>query len=393
MTRTVGERTRTTGNTTARTDTAATPGNTTVQDTTATQQPANVGWQQGAGRTRTTGVQDVHRVTEQPLVRPQRLTGHMEMSDDGSQWRMRLANGQSVDLANSAVGMRLQNSNQPMNPMYAKGFVNDGIQMTVRGQLGADGKFQVEDFSPGTSDKYVSGRVQMRLNGETIPRGDPRAAQATVFVNTTRGDVEIKDPNLAEKFRLAGPLGVILPGDPKMVNGKMVYESAPSAYFALGRPQAMNGASAPAAVPNPDGTFMTQHAMAYHGFNGPTLVPDQNAAGRTNHMDRNWLLGDFTLGTGDKAGQLTDFRATYVSGPAGSGNITASGEPLPDARNITDPAQLQAAHQQIVEARRANPNLAIVEQQVTNMSHTSPPVDLGAYSMRTPPPRTPTPQQ
>ena len=181
-----------------------------------------------------------------------------------------------------------------------------------------------------------------------------------------------------------------------MVNGKMVYDAAPSAFFALSRPQAQQGQSAPAATPQPDGTFMTQHAMAYHGFNGPTVITDANAAARVNHMDRNWLLGDYTLGTGDKAGTLTQFNASYVSGPAGSSNISPSQDAavLPDTRGITDPAALKAANEQLAAARARNPNLAATEQLVNNQSWSSPPVDLGAFSMRTPPPRTqPAPQQ
>lgn len=347
--------------------------------------PENRGWQAGAGSVRRTAeVTEVARVEESLPPRPQRLTGKMEMSVDGQSWKMKLENGQSIDLVNSEKGTRLQNSNQPLNPMYARGFLGDDLTMTVRGQLGADGKFQVEDFAPGGSDKYVSGRVQLRLNGETIPRGDARAAQATVVVNTARGDVEIADPTLAEKFRLAGPLGVILPGDPKMKDGKLVYEAAPTQYFVLGRPQAQAGQSSPTPEKQADGTYLTQHAMAYHGFNGPTVV-DANAAGRVNHMDRNWLLGDFQLGSGDKAGTLAQFNASYVSGANGSSSLNASAEVVPSVV-ATDPAARAAAQEKLATLRAANPNLAAIEQQVGNQSHTSPPVDFMAFNLKTPAP-------
>ena len=213
MTYRVGDGPRVNTGSTTRTD-AGTTGNT-VQQTPATQQTPNTGWQAGTGARRTTGVQEAQAVESNAPPRPQRLTGHMEMSDDGNTWKMRLATGQQIDLVTHPKGMSLQNSNQPMNPMYARAFINDNIQMTVRGQLGSDGKFQVEDFSPGASDRYVSGRVQLRsAEGQTVARGTPEAANATVFVNTARGDVQIADPTLAENFRLAGPLGVFLPGDP-----------------------------------------------------------------------------------------------------------------------------------------------------------------------------------
>lgn len=387
MTSRVGDSPRVSPNSTIRTDNTV-PTN--VQGTSTSQPATNTGWAPGTnGARRTTGVEGAHRVEESLPPRPQRLTGRMEMDENGGNWRMRLANGQTVDLVASEKGTRLSNSNQPMNPTWARGFINDNIDLTVRGQLGADGKFQVEDFSPGNSDKYVSGRVQMRLNGETVPRGDPRAAQATVFINTARGDVEIRDPQLAEKFRLAGPLGVILPGDPKMENGKLVYDAAPSQYFALGRPQTPSGASNVNATRNDDGTFTTQHAMAYHGFNGRTVLTDENAAARVNHMDRNWLLGDFVLGQGDKAGQLTEFRASYVSGPAGTQSAPmASAQTVPDTR-LGDAAAQAQARQQLQQLTAANPTLANVERVVTNQSWHSPPVDFGAFNLRNGAPRPP----
>jgi hypothetical protein len=108
--------------------------------------------------------------------------------------------------------------------------------MTLRGQIipGKDildkegkkigdepAKLAVEDYTPGTSNEYVYGRLD-----------ENAAAQGKWIVNTPRGPVHVTDEAMGKK--LIPKMTVILPGDPVMKDGKLVYEHN-RPFWGLGR--------------------------------------------------------------------------------------------------------------------------------------------------------------
>lgn len=146
---------------------------------------------------------------------------------DGNAWTLTTPAGGVYKLAPSPL------SNQGgMPPSWMVGFKADGDQpMTVRGTLGSDGKtFLVDDYSPGTSTDFTSGRVNA-----TTPN----------IIDTARGPVRVTDPAFAAKLAKLPRLGVILPGAPVKEGNELVYRGNPEQYYALGRFGTFPGANTP----------------------------------------------------------------------------------------------------------------------------------------------------
>lgn len=270
------------------------------------------GWAPGTERTRRTAPISVEAVTEQQPPKALRITGHIDMTDENN-WKITTASGKSIGIVPSDRGI-----DPPMNVAFARAFSGD-TEMTVRGTLGDDGKFHVEDYCPGTSDQFTYGRV----NQAGIEKGQ-------IILNTPRGDVEVTNPELKAKFLLAPRLAVILPGDPQMKDGKLVYEGNPAQYFALARANANPAGGYTQPIEGKPGHSTFKGDLAYSFFAGkPINLSQENDASRINHKSRLWLLGDFKLADDGKS--LASFEANYASKSAGE-----SYPAPPNTKNIDD---------------------------------------------------------
>jgi hypothetical protein len=262
--------------------------------------PAQGGWQ--AGRNRTTGAREVTGVQGpqlSELPKAPSITGNVELKE-----------GKAFITTESGKRMELvqgnNNINPPLYPSWAlSSFADDG-PVTVRGTLGSDGKFQVLDAAPGTSTQFTYGRV----NEADINTGK-------VVLKTARGDVEVTNPELKEVLLRAPRLGIILPGDPKvMPDGKMVYDQNPPAYYGLGG-RAREVPQGPerhtqytAKVPGKEGVYVAHEDMAYSFFSNKPVYMDDNSAQRLDYNVRSMMLGRLKLS--DDKSTLESFDAHYV---------------------------------------------------------------------------------
>lgn len=260
----------------------------------------NGGWQ--PGRTRTTGAREVGGVQQaqlSELPKAPSITGNVELKD-----------GKAFITTEAGKRMELvQADNHISPPLYPNwalsSFADDG-PVTVRGTLGSDGKFRVDDVCPGTSTQFTYGRVD-----------EANINQGKVMLKTARGDVEVINPDLKEVLMRAPRLGIILPGDPKVTaDGKMVYDQNPNAYYGLGG-RAREVPEGPdkhtkytAKVPGQEGKYVAMEDMAYSFFSNKPVYMDDNSAQRLDYNVRSFNLGRMKL-TEDKS-SLESFEAMYV---------------------------------------------------------------------------------
>jgi hypothetical protein len=261
---------------------------------------ASAGWQaQGGGRAR--GAREVAAVQAPQLgelPRAPSLTGDVTLKDGKAVMK---CGEKEIELVQAN-----NNISPPLYPMWAlSSFADDG-PVTVRGTLGSDGKFRVDDVCPGTSNQYTYGRVDK-----------PSSEQGKVVLKTARGDVEVTNPDLKELLLRAPNLGIILPGDPKVTaDGKMVYDQNPPAYYGLGGrarevPEGPNKHTRyTAKVEGEPGKYVAMEDMAYSYFSNKPVYLDDASAQRLDYNVRSFMLGRLKL-TDDKS-SLESFEALYV---------------------------------------------------------------------------------
>lgn len=264
---------------------------------------ATGGWNAtGAQRNRGThAVGQVQGPQLSELPKQPSISGNVELKDGKA--FMTTPSGKTMEL----VQPQTPKVSPPMYPSWMmSGFADDG-PVTVRGTLGSDGKFIVDDVAPGTSTQFTSGRVSEAAINE-----------GKVIINTARGDVEVTNPELKEVLLRAPRLGIILPGDPKVTpDGKMVYDQNPPNYYALGGrarevPEGPNKHTQyTAKVDGQDGKFVAMEDMAYSFFSNKPVYMDANSAARLDYNVRSLSLGRLNLS--DDKSTLASFDAHYVS--------------------------------------------------------------------------------
>jgi hypothetical protein len=185
-----------------------------------------------------------------------------------------------------------------MTPTWMGGFAGDG-PVVLQGTKSADGKqFHVEGFALDTNGKFGT-FLFGRVNAEEKP--------GKVLVCSARGDVEITNPQLKAKLNALPRLGIILPGEPKSVRSKLVYDQDPEEFFALSR---IVDYGSPPDGPAEPGKVLKRGDMAYSVFSGKPLILPEEFADRTTAGGRIWLRGMVRL---DEQGKAKDFVASYVS--------------------------------------------------------------------------------
>ena len=229
-----------------------------------------------------------YTVTDQADIKPQYLKG--TVTDLNGAFTLTTPGGKSYALAESN---KVTDTNMPRS--FMGGLITDGA-VSLQGSLGQDGKsFNVEGFAlnrDGKYDTFTFGRVV--IDGELAT------------ISTPRGSVAITDPELQKKLKLMPRLGVILPGDSKSENGKLVYDQNPEKFFGLARfrETAVRVADAVSSKPY----VLTD--MAYSIFSGkPCTIPPGSEA-RVSHYGRLWAEGTVEL---DVTGAAARFDASYIS--------------------------------------------------------------------------------
>ncbi|MBX7101835.1 MAG: hypothetical protein K1X89_29235 [Myxococcaceae bacterium] len=158
-----------------------------------------------------------------------------------------------------------------------------GQTVTVRGwpeaqwTPGARAKLVVEEFAPGDSPDFVSGRVVSDAQGVSV-----RVRPDKV--------VKVTDPALAAALAPFDQLGVILPGAPALSGETLEYRAQPDAYYVLA---GFLGTPAPQALPGGQERFDLQTA---HGRRMQVDFPAGVAEAGPSHGGRHYVFGAFDGG-------------------------------------------------------------------------------------------------
>ncbi len=192
---------------------------------------------------------------------------------------------------------------------WMQGLIGDG-PMSVVGTLGSDGRtFNVEGFALNADGKYG-----------TFTFGRVAEKDGEVVVKTSRGDVHVTDPLLKAQLRGLPHLGVILPGAPKVENGRQIYDGSPGEMFVLARFMETEWRE-------DGGKKWVPCDMALSAFSrGRCEIPDAYAD-RVGHMNRLWLKGSFMIG---HDGRPAQFSASYVSRATDDARVVLPGG-MPEA--------------------------------------------------------------
>lgn len=210
------------------------------------------------------------------------LTGTVRLENgepvlDTSAGSFTLVNGNFFDLEN-----RNWQVNHYLGGRDAVAFA--GQTVTVRGwpdaewSPGARAKLVVEEFAPGDSPDFVSGRVVSDAQGVSV-----RVRPDKV--------VKVTDPALAAALAPFDQLGVILPGAPALSGETLEYREQPEAYYVLA---GFLGTPAPQALPGGKERFDLQTA---HGRRMQVDFPAGVAEAGPAHGGRHYLFGAFDGGT------------------------------------------------------------------------------------------------
>jgi hypothetical protein len=242
---------------------------------------------------------------------PQRISGRVSVGPDNV-LSLTTAGGKSYALAYS--------TQKESWGIAAQAWVGDG-NVSLQGTLGEDGKtFNVEESAlnpDGRFDRFTVGRV--RVEGDRVQLYCLRGAL-----------VDITHPDLIKALKTLPVLYMSLPGEPKQVDGRLVYDQMPPELFALGRPAPVNVVKPIAELPAdrlqgipPPGTatsfgFME---MAHQNLQGAPVTVPPSMESRFNTIWRTWVRGNFVT---DANGKPVRFDASYVSHPCeGSAAVNA----------------------------------------------------------------------
>lgn len=155
-----------------------------------------------------------------------------------------------------------------------------GQTVTVKGwpdeswSPGSAAKLVVEEFAPGSSGDFVSGRV-LSKDGE-------------VFIRVRPGkDVKIIDPELKKQLAPYDRLGVILPGAPEKSGDAYAFAGNPEGYYVLA---GFKGSGAPAGGKTPVSFF------GAHGSDIPGNMQKAAFDAGPPRKDRHYVFGQFVNG-------------------------------------------------------------------------------------------------
>jgi len=218
---------------------------------------------------------------------PQFVVGEFKKNDAG-QTVFLTTGGRELAVASSPLQRRMLQ----MTGNMCEGFLGDG-PIALQGSIGEDNKtFNVEAFALNADGKFGTftfGRV--KLEGDKVSITSPRA------------DVEITNEELKKRLKAMDQLAVILPGAPKELDGKVVYDQMPAELFGMGRFKQLN--------PQVTGDTATLPAdMANSHFKDKPVIFPAAQAGRANHNSRLFLRGMVEL---DANGAAAKFVASYAS--------------------------------------------------------------------------------
>jgi hypothetical protein len=245
------------------------------------------------------------------------FTGQVTKNPNSGAIELVTQGGRTFQLANSK---RLSAIQPGIAPGWIRGFMNDGAQpLTVQGVLSADGKsVLVEGYCPGTMGDFVFGRTKVvhPVSGEvtssmTKAGADELVQSGHVYLKTSRGEVEVTNPEFKAMLVRVPRLGIILPMKPtETADGRLVIDQKPDFFYALGG-RFNSGPQAPATNVG-DGLWETRGAFAYDTFTGPVQCRGDAAKYRFENSihERNWLGGTFVV---DANGDISRFAGQYVS--------------------------------------------------------------------------------
>lgn len=259
------------------------------------------------------------------------FTGQVAKNPTSGNYELTTPGGRTYQLVSSE---RMSGIQPNMSAGWIAGFTADGPQpLTVQGTLSADGKsVRLEGYCPGTSGDFVFGRTKVvhPLNGPIEPMNNPPTKaqrdeivqSGRVYVMTSRGEVEVTNPEFKALLAHVPRLGVILPLKPtETADGKLVIDQKPDFFYALGG-RFKSSAQTPATDLG-GGLWETQGNFAYDNFKGSVQCRGDAAKFRfeNNGGQRNWLGGTFAL---DAAGEITHFAAEYVSKDLGEYSLNGT---------------------------------------------------------------------
>jgi hypothetical protein len=235
-----------------------------------------------------------------------------------------------IDVGGREFGLtssyRLNSVTPGMQAAWLNGFLQDGPDqmLTIQGTIGNDGKdILVEGFMPGSSDEFVFGRVQVYLpDGVKIePFGSPPdaaivagiVANGRVTVQTSRGEIEVTNPELKTELAHLPRLGVILPVPVNTeTDGRRTISASVQDYFSLGGRFQANPQMPATDLGN--GVYASEGKAAYDNFSGTFEIsggPGVKHRLENNGGQRNFPLGHFEDTDGD--GRLDKMKGPYVS--------------------------------------------------------------------------------